>query len=71
MVDERGEENAQDYLVRFLDELLTLEPGLSEWVTGRVLEELCEEVGRCEDPKNAHATITLIKTIENDWRNNA
>jgi hypothetical protein len=56
VVDQEGDEKAQEYLARFAEELLTLEPGLSEWVTGRVLEELCEEVGRREDPKYAHAT---------------
>lgn len=71
VADERGDENAQAYLAAFVDELFVLEPGLAERVTGRVLEELCEEVARCEDPKHSHATITLIKAIEEKWRNDA
>ena len=58
-------------LRRLTSALLEVAPGLVERVTHRVLEELCEEVARHEDPKHSDATITLIKTIENDWRNDA
>ncbi len=58
-------------LARLCDALLEAAPGFAERVTSWVLEELCEEVARCEDGRYAHATITLIKTIEEKWRRHA
>ncbi|MDP9437214.1 MAG: hypothetical protein M3P49_00460 [Actinomycetota bacterium] len=60
-----------DDLRRFTDALLEAAPGFAERVTSWVLEELCEEVARCEDGRYAHATIILIKTIEEKWRRHA
>lgn len=71
VADGRGNENAQAYLAAFVDELLTLEPGLAERFADAVLTDLKEEIARREDPKHSHATITLIKAIEQDWRNQA
>jgi hypothetical protein len=34
-----------------------------------LLSELKEEIATREDPKYAHATITLIESIEAKWRN--
>jgi hypothetical protein len=36
-----------------------------------LLSELKEEIATREDPKYAHATITLIETVEDEWRNDA
>ena len=44
-------------------------PGVRERFSDELLAELKEEIARREDPKYAHATITLIETIEADWRN--
>lgn len=58
-------------LRRFADALLEVVPGLAERMTDAVLTELCEEIARREDPKHAHATVELVKAIEQDWRNQA
>ncbi|MDP9484679.1 MAG: hypothetical protein M3Q49_02605 [Actinomycetota bacterium] len=70
IADQEGDA-AQEYLVRFVDELLTLEPGLAERMTDAVLTDLAEEIARREDPKHAHATIELIRQIEEEWRRDA
>lgn len=71
VADTVGGDGAQEYLVRFVDELLTLEPGLREHFTDLVLTELCEEITRCEDSRYAHATIELINQIQEKWRQDA
>ena len=71
VADERGDENAQAYLAAFVDELFVLEPGLAERFADMLLTDLKEEIDRHEDSKYAHATIELIRQIEQDWRNQA
>lgn len=56
------------HVERLVDALLEAAPGLRERFTRTVLEDLCEEVVRREDPRHAHATVELITNIENDWR---
>lgn len=68
--DQKGDA-AQEYLVRFVDELLVLDPGVKEHFVDTLLGELKEEVARRENPKYVHATIELIKAIEQDWRNDS
>ena len=60
-----------EYVRRFVDELFELEPGLREHFADTVLDELCEDVARREDPKYAHATVALIRDIAEDWRRDA
>ena len=71
VADHEGDERAQEYLVRFTDELLTLDPGLKEHLSDLLLTELKEEVARREDSHHAHATVELISQIEQDWRQQA
>ena len=58
-------------LRRFADALLEAVPGLAERMTDVVLTDLAEEIARRDDPKYVHATVELIRQIENDWRNDA
>ena len=62
------EAEPEEYLRRFLDELLTLEPGLRSHISDRLIGELKEEVVRREDSTHSHATVTLIEDIETSWR---
>lgn len=68
VADQEGD-TAQEYLIAFMDELLTLEPGLREHFSDTLLTELKEELIQREDAKLVHATVTLIESIEQDWRN--
>ncbi len=65
------EPEPEEYLERFVDELFVLEPGLKERFSDQLLTELKEEILRREDNRHVHAVITLIETIEQDWRNHA
>ena len=67
VADEHGDA-AQEYLQRFVDELLTLEPGLRERFSDQLIGGLKEELIRREDARHVHAAITLIEEIEQDWR---
>ncbi len=68
IADRVGDENADAYLAEVVDELFGLVPGLRHHFSDALLIELKEEIARCEDPKHSHATITLIESIEADWR---
>ena len=65
------EPEPEEYLERFLEELLTLEPGLKERFVDTVLVELCEEVARREDSRHSRAVVGLIREIASDWSNDA
>ena len=68
VADQEGDA-AQEYLVRFLDELLTLEPGLRSHFSDLLLGELKAEVVRREDSRHSRAVVALIEEIERDWEN--
>ncbi len=69
VADQEGDDQAQEYLVRFADELFVLEPGLAARFADALLTDLAEEVARREDSHFAHATVELIVQIQTDWRN--
>ena len=56
-----------------MGELFELVPGVkdrfSDELPDELLDELKEEIAWREDPKYAHATIRLIESIQNEWRN--
>ena len=58
------------YLAEVVGELMLLCSVIRERFSDELLGELKEEIAQREDPRYAHATITLIEQIENDWRNN-
>jgi hypothetical protein len=69
--DELGEERVQPYFETLVGELFGLLPGLRQHFSDALLTEIKEEIARREDPKYAYATITLIETVEDEWRNDA
>jgi hypothetical protein len=69
LTDVMGDENADAYLAEMVGELMLLCPGIKDRFSDELLGELKEEIASREDPKYAHATITLIETIEDEWRN--
>ena len=71
VADELGEERVQPYFEALTDELFQLLPGLREHFADTVLDELCEDVARRENPKYARASVALIQNIAEDWRRNA
>jgi len=68
VADELGEEAVEPYFGVLVGELFGLVPGLRERFSDSLLSELKEEIAQREDPKYAHATITLIESIEADWK---
>jgi hypothetical protein len=56
------------HLRRFLDELLSLEPGLRQHVSDLIIGDLKGEVIR-DDTNFAYAVHDAIVSIENSWRN--
>lgn len=60
-----------EHVERLTEALVEAVPGMVERLTGRVLEELCEEVVRREDSTHSHATVQLIQDIEEKWRADA
>jgi hypothetical protein len=50
-------------------EVLGIRPGVLERVVEKLMVDLKEEIARREDPRYSRATIALIETIEEDWRN--
>jgi hypothetical protein len=69
VADELGEEAVTGYFGTLVGELFELVPGIRHHFSDALLTELKEEIARREDPKYAHATITLIETVEAKWRN--
>lgn len=69
VADELGEEAVEPYFEVLVGELFGLVPGIKEKFSDGLLGELKEEIAQREDPKYAHATITLIESIEKEWRN--
>lgn len=61
------EENPDTYLRRFLEEFLTLEPGLRQHVSDLVIGDLKEEISR-DDTEFAAACRNAIVNIETKWR---
>jgi len=68
VADELGEDAVTGYFEALVGELMELVPGLRQHFSDALLTELKEEIASREDPKYAHATITLIESIEADWR---
>ncbi len=64
-----GDGHADAYLAEVVGELMLLCPAVRERFADQLLGELKEEIARREDPRYAHATITLIDEIEDEWRN--
>jgi hypothetical protein len=62
------EEDPDAYLCGFLDELLSLEPGLQQHVSDLVIGDLKGEVSR-DDTDFAWAMHNAIVNIETKWRN--
>jgi hypothetical protein len=69
LLDEHREGAAEPYLIRVVEEVLELEPGVRQRLSDLLLTELKEEIARREDPRLSRATIALIETIEDEWRN--
>lgn len=69
LLDEHGEGAAEPYLIRVVAEVMELEPGVRQRLSDLLLTEIKEEIARREDPRFSRATITLIESIEADWRN--
>ena len=67
VADQEGDA-AQEYLVRFLDELLTIEGGLREHFSDTLLGELKEEIVQRENLKHSRAVVALIEDIEQSWK---
>ena len=64
-----GDEHADAYLAKVVGELMEIHPAIRERFSDELLDDLKEEIAAREDPKHSHATITLIESIEADWRN--
>ena len=60
-----------EYVERLAEALVETVPGMAERLTGRVLEDLCEEIVRREDSTHSHSIVELITNIQNDWRQEA
>ena len=60
-----------EYVERLAEALAETVPGMAERLTGRVLEDLCEEIVRREDSTHSHSIVELITNIQNDWRQEA
>lgn len=56
------------YLWRFVEALLTLEPGLRHRVSDLLTTEIKEAIAQT-DPDQASAAIRLIERAEERWRN--
>ena len=68
VADELGGDAVEPYFEVLVGELFGLVPGLRHHFSDALLTELKEEIARREDPRYAHATITLIETIEDGWK---
>ncbi len=68
LLDEHGEAAAEPYLIRVVEEVVELEPGVRQRLSDLLLTELKEEIARREDPRFSRATIALIDEIEGKWR---
>lgn len=62
------EPDPDTYLRRFLEELLSLEPGLRQHVSDLVTGDLKEEISR-DDTEFAAACRNAILMVEERWRN--
>ncbi len=62
------EEAPDAYLRRFLEELLSLDPGRRQHVSDLLTTELKEAIAQT-DPDQASAAIRLIERVEEKWRN--
>ena len=83
VTDQQGQDSAQEaavalvevlepeYVERLAEALVETVPGMAERLTGRVLEDLCEEIVRREDSTHSHSIVELITNIQNDWRQEA
>ena len=71
VADRLGDEHADAYLAEVVGELMLLCPAIRERFADEFLGELKEEIAQREDPRFSHATITLIESIEADWRSRA
>lgn len=71
VADQEGDEHAQEYLRRFLDELFQLEPGLREYFSDHLIGELKEQIVEREDPKHSRAVVALVECIEAEWQREA
>lgn len=69
VADHAGDGRADAYLTETVREVMELAPAVKEAVVADLMTELKEEIARREDSRHAHATITLVGEIENDWRN--
>ena len=61
-------EEAERYFRDLINELFELHAALRRHFSDLLLIELKEAITREEDSRYAHATITLIERIEQDWR---
>ncbi len=64
-----GEDAANAYLVRVISEVFAIAPGVLAHVVDKLMGDLKEEIAQREDPRFSRATIALIETIEDEWRN--
>ena len=69
VADTVGEEEADARITRVVAELFGIRPGVCERIVEKLTTDLKEEIARREDPRYSRATIALIETIEEEWRN--
>lgn len=62
------EERYQEFLVRVVDELFQLEPGVREHFSDELIGELKEEISR-DDTEFSAACRNAIMEVEQRWRN--
>ena len=65
VADQEGDA-AQEYLIAFLDELLTLEPGVRQHFSDALLGELKEEI-RQDQGTLSGFPVACIETVERRW----
>ena len=69
VVETVGEDEADARVTGVVEELFAIRPGVLERIVEQLTTDLKEEISRREDPRYSRATIALIETIEDEWRN--
>jgi hypothetical protein len=64
-----GEDEADAQITRVVAELFGIRPEVCERIVEKLMTDLKEEIARREDPRYSRATIALVQTIEEEWRN--
>ena len=69
LLDEHGEDEAEPYLVRVVEEVVELEPAVRQRLSDLLIAELKEELAKFV-PENSRTIIALIEQVEEEWRRN-